>query len=84
MEGDTFRLLSRCQRRSLMGQIIERGLHCSPVQERIENYCRGHGIEDSEKFTAMILTDLKDLHANAQTGQGITMEQFEAWQRSKP
>ncbi len=78
MEVDTFRLLSRHRRRSIMGQIIECWLHGSPAQERIENYCHGHGIEDSDKFTAMVLTELKDLHANAQTGQGITMEQFEA------
>ena len=83
-EIDVFRIQYRQQRKAIMGQIVTQGLHGSAVEELIEYYCQGQGIEDIDKFVAMTLADLSTLHAGAIIGLGITEAQLEAWLSSRP
>jgi prophage maintenance system killer protein len=83
-EIDAFRIQYRQQRKAVMGQIVRHSLNGAAAEELIENYCQNHGINDIDKFTAMTLADLSNLHAGAIIGLGITEAQLEAWLFSKP
>ncbi len=78
-EIDAFRIQYRQQRKDVMGQVIKRGLHGKPAEDFIENFCHEHGINDTDKFTAMTITDLSTLHAGAIIGLGITEAHLDTW-----
>jgi len=78
-EIDAFRVQYRQQRKQVMGQIINNGLHGKDMEQHIENYCQENNIKQNDKFVAMALTDLGNLHTGAIIGLGITAKQFEAW-----
>lgn len=78
-EIDAFRIQYRQQRKDVMGQVIKRGLQGKEAEDFIENFGHEHGINDTDKFTAMTLADLSLLHAGAMIGLGITEAQLDAW-----
>jgi len=83
-EIDAFRIQYRQQRKDVMGQVIKQGLHGKQAEDLIENFCQEHGINDTDKFTAMTLADLSTLHAGAIIGLGITESQLDAWLEKTP
>mgnify|MGYP000352263756 FL=1 len=78
-EIDVFRIQHRQQRKTIMGKIINQGLHGTAAEELIEHYCQEQEIKDVDKFAAMTLADLSTLHAGAIIGLGITEAQLDAW-----
>ncbi|MCZ6832061.1 MAG: Fic family protein [Gammaproteobacteria bacterium] len=82
-EIDAFRVQYRQQRKQVMGQVIEHGLHGKDIEQHIDNYCQKNTIEQSDKFIAMAITDLGSLHAGAIIGLGITQKQYEAWREEE-
>ncbi len=83
-EIDAFRIQYRQQRKDVMGQVVKRGLHGKQAEDFIENVGHEHGINDTDKFTAMTITDLSTLHAGAIIGLGITEAQLDAWLGKNP
>ncbi len=82
-EIDVFRVQYRQQRKQVMGQVIRKRLHGKEIEQHISNYCQENNIEQSNKFTAMTLTDLGNLHAGAIIGLGVTEKQFVVWRDVK-
>ncbi len=78
-EIDAFRIQYRSHRKTVMGQIIKKDLHGTAAETWIANYGQEHNIDDVEKFTAMTLADLSQLHTGAIIGLNITERQFEEW-----
>ena len=78
-EIDAFRVQYRQQRKQVMGQVIKDNLHGKNIEDHIENYCQQNNIEQSDRFSAMAITDLKSLHIGAIIGLGVTTKQFEIW-----
>jgi len=83
-EIDAFRIEFRQDRKSVMGQIVKRGLHGQEVENLIETFCNEQNIEDIDRFTAMTLADLSTLHSGAIIGLGITEAQLNEWISNKP
>ncbi|VAW85817.1 hypothetical protein MNBD_GAMMA16-2128 [hydrothermal vent metagenome] len=83
-EIDAFRIQYRQQRKEVMGQVVKQGLHGKQAEDFIENFGHEHGVNDTDKFTAMTLADLSILHAGAIIGLGITEAQFDVWLEKKP
>lgn len=81
-EIDAFRVQYRQQRKQVMGQVIQANLHGNNIEDHIEKYCQENNIEQSDKFTAMAITDLESLHIGAIIGLGVTAKQFEMWRES--
>jgi len=81
-EIDAFRVQYRQQRKQVMGQVIHDNLHGKNIEDHIEKYCRENNIEQSDRFTAMVITDLKSLHIGAIIGLGVTAKQFEMWREA--
>jgi hypothetical protein len=82
-EIDAFRIRYRQQRKDVMGLVVKQGLHGQQAEDFIENFCHEHGINETDKFTAMTLADLSTLHAGAIIGLGITEAQLNAWLENK-
>jgi Fic family protein len=80
-EIDAFRVQYRQQRKQVMGQVIKDNLHGKNIEGHIEKYCQENNIEQSDRFTAMAITDLESLHIGAIIGLGVTAKQFEMWQQ---
>ena len=78
-EIDAFRVQYRQQRKQVMGQVIQDNLHGKSIEDHIEKYCQENNIEQSDRFTAMAITDLESLHIGAIIGLGVTAKQFEMW-----
>jgi len=81
-EIDAFRVQYRQQRKQVMGQVIQDNLHGKNIEDHIEKYCQENTIEQSDRFTAMAITDLESLHIGAIIGLGVTAKQFEMWRES--
>lgn len=82
-EIDPFRIQHRQQRKEVMGEVIRAGLQGGDMQHHIEAYCVKQRIENADKFTAMTLTDLSNLHEGAIVGLGISYMQFQKWQQKQ-
>lgn len=83
-EIDAFRIQYRQQRKSIMGQIVKRGLHNQEVEDLIETFCSTQNIEDVDRFTAMTLVDLSTLHSGAIISLGVTEAQLDDWISGRP
>lgn len=82
-EIDAFRIQYRQQRKEAMGQVVRSGLHGTPAEKFIEDFCLKYGIKDVAKFTSMTLADLSTLHSGAIIGLGITESQLNKWLKRK-
>ncbi|WP_252177349.1 Fic family protein [Endozoicomonas sp. 4G] len=80
---DAFRIQHRQLRKQVMGQVIRDNLHREEAAQLIEQFCLNNAIREVEKFTAMTMTDLDNLHAGAIIGLGISESQFYTWQAGK-
>jgi hypothetical protein len=83
-EIDVFRIQYRQQRKEIMGQVVKNCLHDTAAEDLIKNYCMEQGIKDIDKFIAMTLADLGNLHVGAIIGLGITEVQLETWISKNP
>ncbi|WP_422409996.1 Fic family protein [Endozoicomonas sp. ALB122] len=82
-EIDAFRVQHRQLRKQVMGQVIRDNLHRQDAAQLIEQFCLNNGIGDVERFMAMTMTDLNNLHAGAIIGLGISESQFYIWLAGK-
>jgi len=83
-EIDAFRIQYRQQKKEVMGQVVKQDLHGKQAENFIENFGHEHNINDTDKFTAMTITDLSTLHAGAIIGLGITEAQLDIWLGKNP
>jgi len=79
---DGFRVRYRQQRKTIMGIIIRDELHGSDIEQHIRSYCDAHEIANRDKFIAMTLADLDQLHEGTIIGLGITEGQFNKWKKT--
>ncbi len=77
---DPYRIKYRVQRKSAMGDIIRGGKTGGTIEAYLEDFCIQNSIEDPDRFIAMTITDLNNLHAGNLVGLGVTLSMFEKWQ----
>ena len=78
---DAYRIQHRGARKEAMGQVIRGNIGNKKLNEFLRGYCRENSIELSDKFIAMTVADLEQLHAGAIIGLGITEAMFNEWKK---
>ena len=82
-EIDAYRVMYRAQRKEAMGRVVRSRLHGADAEQCIADFCAEKQIIDPEKFAAMTLADLDNLHASAIVGLGISETELQAWLAGK-
>ncbi|KFX03834.1 hypothetical protein KP22_15345 [Pectobacterium betavasculorum] len=82
-EIDVYRIQHRAARKVAMGNIIRQNLNESLTNQYLEKYCAENDIPSADKFIAMTLSDLAQLHVGSIIGLGITENMFIKWKNSR-
>ena len=82
-EIDTYRIQHRGARKDVMGQVIRGNIGSERLNDFLRGYCRENSIELPDKFIAMTVADLEQLHEGAIIGLGITEAMFKEWKKAK-
>lgn len=78
---DAYRIKYRTARKEAMGLVIRNDINDAKISAFLSRYCYDHNIEQPDKFIAMTIADLEQLHEGAIIGLGITEAMFKAWKR---
>lgn len=82
-EIDAYRILHRVARKEAMGLVIKNNVRNDKISMFLRTYCDEQKIELPDKFTAMTIADLAQLHEGAIVGLGITEAMFNEWKREQ-
>lgn len=77
---DPHRLKYREQRKLIMGRIVREKLHGGAAVDEIRRFCKANAIEETEKFIAMTVAELGNLHDGMIWSIRVSAEQLKAWQ----
>ncbi|MCA6952811.1 Fic family protein [Pectobacterium polaris] len=80
-EIDIYRIQHRVARKVAMGNIIRENLNEQLAEQYLEKYCAENDIPSADKFIAMTLSDLAQLHVGSIVGLGITEKMFIEWKK---
>lgn len=78
---DAYRIKYRAARKEAMGLVIRNDISGAKISAFLSRYCHDQNIEQPDKFIAMTIADLEQLHEGAIIGLGITEAMFKAWKR---
>jgi Fic family protein len=78
---DAYRIKYRAARKEAMGLVIRNDISGAKISAFLSRYCHDNQIEQPDKFIAMTIADLEQLHEGAIIGLGITEAMFKAWKR---
>ncbi|KFX24241.1 Fic family protein [Pectobacterium versatile] len=81
-EIDIYRIQHRAARKVAMGSIIRENLNEPLAEQYLKKYCAENDIPSADKFIAMTLSDLAQLHVGSIVGLGITEKMFIEWKNN--
>jgi len=80
---DTYRVRFRKERKEILGDIIREGITGRAIEFALEAYCNKSKIENPDKFVAIALTELNNIHSGAVVGLGVTEGMLIKWQEKQ-
>lgn len=81
---DPHRIKYREQRKLIMGRIVREKLHGAAALDEIRQFCETNAIDETEKFIAMTVTELENLHDGMIWSIRVSAEQLKAWLNARP
>lgn len=80
---DPYRIKMRKERKVVLGEMIRSNIHGDDLEVFIDNFTSNNEIQESDKFKAIILTELDSLHEGNIVGLGVSPEEFNSWVENK-